>query len=103
VALEKMGFSRTDIDRIRADQRRGSVSQLLQNMQPGQNPQTEELQRRVLELEMQRKQLMLAKDEPGADEDAIKRQLKAIITEKTKLGLQLNQYSYLDKYGMQAE
>jgi hypothetical protein len=32
VALEKMGFSRTDIDRIRADQRRSSVTQLLQRL-----------------------------------------------------------------------
>lgn len=34
VLLEKMGYSRTDIDRIRADQRRSAVTGFLQSMRP---------------------------------------------------------------------
>lgn len=65
--------------------------------------QKEALDKQLLELEMQRKTLMLEKDKAGADQVAIRAQLDQIANMKTQLGLQKDQLTYATKYGEQAE
>ena len=64
--------------------------------------QKEALDRQLLELEIQRKTLMLEKDKAGADQAAIRVQLDQIANMKTQLGLQRDQLNYATKYGEQA-
>lgn len=61
--------------------------------------QQDALSARLLELEIQRKQLELAKGQAGANQDAIKAQLDQIKNEKLALGLQKDKLTQSMKYG----
>jgi phage-related protein len=61
------------------------------------------LDERLLDLEIQRKTLELAKGQAGADQAAIKAQLEQIKNEKLQLGLQKDKLTQAEKYGAAAE
>lgn len=58
---------------------------------------------RLLDLEIQRKTLELAKGQAGADQAAIKAQLEQIKNDKLQLGLQKDKLTQAEKYGEAAE
>jgi hypothetical protein len=61
------------------------------------------LDEKLLDLEIQRKTLELAKKEAGADQTAIKAQLEQIKNDKLQLGLQKDKLTQAEKYGAESE
>jgi phage-related protein len=67
----------------------------------GAKQKIDQLGQSIAELEIRRKELQLAKDNPNADQGAIKAQLEQIRNQKTALGLERDKLNYAQKYGGQ--